>query len=1230
MSLDVTDASWYYAYDASSPCRGFSKSMPCVYHICDTGNAYTPTAAHGSHAALAQWRAVDSNKNQSSHGMRNDVQALFKKTVLHSTRVLGTFAQRVIGAVAPSVLNMQGGSELPPVVQEDSSNHIRQQANAKPDAVSSGTGISTALHLIDFAGETTAQIGRQWTNADIDRGDFERTSINRVLPVQMHTRVAEKLDLNVGDIFVYALDLSSQDWPFLHTLLLRAAEAQKLAKNETKEHVDSLKSKRTWALPMRIATIRNDGKGKFPSDSDDWIAADIDEFKQVALHFSNVRAHAVASNSAALYNLVALPDMREASTHLHASFLRASGSKDFEQQRFKLYHSSSYEDIRKKMQQRVSKLLFSSGGFVAFQSDLPVLDELRRDRLLALLLGLALNILLVVLIALSVALLQSLLLISVQSRRFQFGVLRMLGMRRRRVVGLLLVQSMVLSLPSTVLAVILAALLNAGIASVLRGSLSLDDTSAISSLLPAGAVLLGLALGILVPLISLIVPLRAALRVNVQDAVDMRRSASLSNKALRRVRIARVEDTNKQVSPALLALGGATFLAGFVVYYLVPLSLLSADLVLFFNIVLFILAGMLIALVSLSLRVALPLLQSLLVTLLFFWEPLAMRVLLKKQLLAHREHNRRTSLMFAVSLGFVVFAAASFQLQTSLASFATLKAAGGYINVRVTDAQRTQAMSLQSIADIERLSTGTSPTVESLQASPWVDLSRDLSVSVSDVGIDASVPFDDVVQEIGWRTMPLGAVDAVRTRVVHPGRAFAGAVDIFGVTANFFRAAGDGDSDGFLRLRETAPGVNRGNLGDRLNVPPQTETKKSQSLRQSVSQSRDSSFPVLPCLLPTAVLNRLRIPHDSVVKGKADFLLEMTPEEITLDDNDNGDNGDLVIDPVTVNETLTVNNELRPGSPRYVHMRAIATADSLPSMAASRFPNLGGDDASVSVTAEANDRGEEGDTGVAALVVGLESYRLLRAFGQITAVESDSGQEMAARVGQRGGGVDLTRAARLSLSPNERAAEPLPWARGVIKLTDSMYGAVESGVAASTPQAQRHDLYLTALRALAPIARPTSYLVTSSDVVRQDTGTPTLKAADFLNTQRSNNDTLRSLGAVFAFAALVALSLCVAALLAAAAASTRAQAKELGVVRALGLTLSQLRRVLAEEAAVVVVSASMMGLLIGVLLATAMALQQALFADAPLQVAVPVPLVLVSVAIALLTAVLAALGYYTA
>ncbi len=107
-------------------------------------------------------------------------------------------------------------------------------------------------------------------------------------------------------------------------------------------------------------------------------------------------------------------------------------------------------------------------------------------------------------------------------------------------------------------------------------------------------------------------------------------------------------------SATLLIIGCVLFGLGFVIYYLLPLSLLSSNIYLLLNIFFLLLILMLLGLVILASNLQ-PVLEWCFMWLCFFWEQPAVRSVAIRNFDAHRRRNAKTAIMFSISLAFMIF-----------------------------------------------------------------------------------------------------------------------------------------------------------------------------------------------------------------------------------------------------------------------------------------------------------------------------------------------------------------------------------------------------------------------------------------------------------------------------------------------------------------------------------------------------------------------------------------------
>lgn len=136
--------------------------------------------------------------------------------------------------------------------------------------------------------------------------------------------------------------------------------------------------------------------------------------------------------------------------------------------------------------------------------NLPVFEFLFDLRFGSLFLGITLNIIIFVLFLLSLILVYNLLMVTVETRTFEVGVMRMVGLNKRGIIELILIQTLTFALPGVFLGFFFSFPILRIISNMLSGSLD----SVIPSTPSPNATVYSILLGLGIPLISAIYPLR--------------------------------------------------------------------------------------------------------------------------------------------------------------------------------------------------------------------------------------------------------------------------------------------------------------------------------------------------------------------------------------------------------------------------------------------------------------------------------------------------------------------------------------------------------------------------------------------------------------------------------------------------------------------------------------------------------------------------------------------------
>ena len=158
----------------------------------------------------------------------------------------------------------------------------------------------------------------------------------------------------------------------------------------------------------------------------------------------------------------------------------------------------------------------------------------------------------------------------------------------------------------------------------------------------------------LAPIIAAIFPIRSILKKNIATSIN-----TMLNKTSG-VKIEIISLKKKEIT-SLIIFGLLTFIYGASIYYFLPLALVSMNFGLFGIIFLWILFGILLGFILLSQNIE-NLLQKILTYLLLFFTRSYTKLLILKNLAAHRLKNKKSSLMFSLSVGIFILASVGFDI----------------------------------------------------------------------------------------------------------------------------------------------------------------------------------------------------------------------------------------------------------------------------------------------------------------------------------------------------------------------------------------------------------------------------------------------------------------------------------------------------------------------------------------------------------------------------------------
>ena len=194
---------------------------------------------------------------------------------------------------------------------------------------------------------------------------------------------------------------------------------------------------------------------------------------------------------------------------------------------------------------------------------------------------------------LCIQLIYSLMLSDVEGKTFEFGMLRALGFNTKNLMITIILQALSFAIPGLFMGLVMAASLNGGLRDVL---FTLAGNSS-TYMLSVSSICIGVALGILLPLLSNIIPIQRALGKNLRASLDLyhRSIGELT------IQIKSLKDMGLSVNQLIVAL--LLVVMGVLTYYVAPTAFFFKHYGIFFGILNAVLLQMIIGLTLLSILI---------------------------------------------------------------------------------------------------------------------------------------------------------------------------------------------------------------------------------------------------------------------------------------------------------------------------------------------------------------------------------------------------------------------------------------------------------------------------------------------------------------------------------------------------------------------------------------------------------------------------------------------------
>lgn len=324
--------------------------------------------------------------------------------------------------------------------------------------------------------------------------------------------------------------------------------------------------------------------------------------------------------------------------------------------RFKAYLKPKKE-LDQEMIVLTNSIVDSIGIGYPISISLPLVGALASTEFISLFLEQIFVGVVVMLGALGAILIFSLLLANVEEKTFEYGMLRALGMKKPQLIQVILTTSTYFAIPGIIIGILMSFGLNILFEYILAYIVTLP-LQYIQYTLNWISVAIPIALGLGIPLLSNIVPIRKALAKTLRDSLDVTHQ-TFNETTVKMIRLEKLG-----LEPWQTALSILLVIIGFVVYYVIPMSFIFSDLPLFFYILNAILLGMLFGLCLVAVVVQ-PVFERLILFVLLWGPERRLYTLIKKNLAGHRKRSRRTFLMFVLAVAFVIFAGVVFSMQAT-------------------------------------------------------------------------------------------------------------------------------------------------------------------------------------------------------------------------------------------------------------------------------------------------------------------------------------------------------------------------------------------------------------------------------------------------------------------------------------------------------------------------------------------------------------------------------------
>lgn len=316
-------------------------------------------------------------------------------------------------------------------------------------------------------------------------------------------------------------------------------------------------------------------------------------------------------------------------------------------------YSKSNIEMKKDLIQWSNSIAQYLGINYPVQKKTPLVDTISVVYFMRLFLDQILLLIQIFLIALGCYLIYSLLIADIESKVYESGMLRALGIQQYTLVFILIVQSLLFSIPGIIIGLVLSSLIYIPIASLLSSYIVVSIPKNLSGV----ALAMGIGIGLVVPILALFIPVKRALSKTLRDALDRYHSTVNDTK----VTVTKLDSIG--ISPTQASISILLIIFGFLIYYVIPLAFLYLNMALFFHVFVSIIAGLLAGLSILAMTFHTRV-QALILNLIMWGsDRRKLKTVVRKNLHGHSHRNKKTAFLFNMCISFIIFSGSIFKLQ---------------------------------------------------------------------------------------------------------------------------------------------------------------------------------------------------------------------------------------------------------------------------------------------------------------------------------------------------------------------------------------------------------------------------------------------------------------------------------------------------------------------------------------------------------------------------------------